>query len=144
MGREMQHRVAVDDVERRIGEVERLAVHHEELALQAALGEIRGGERDGSRGQVDAANDCAALREAREIVAQSAADIEQLLPAISREVYEHRQVMELFEAVGLSLREELRRADGMGRDFPVVYVPVPIGSHGVEGATAQGNRDRAL
>ncbi len=76
------------------------------------------------------------LREAHEIGAGAAADVEHPLSAIAVEIDEPQQVVQLLEVILIEVGKEARRADGMGGDVEVVDVLVPVRADVSNGGTA--------
>ena len=97
-----------------------------ERARRGPAAEVRAGEIDRARRDIDAGHDGTAAREAREIVAEATADVEHGLAGIAGEVDALRQIAQLLEAVGLHLLEELPRSRRMAGDLPVGDVLVPV------------------
>ena len=88
-----------------------LAVGDLELAAEALLLEIGARQVDRRRGEVDAGDVGAALREPRQIDAGAAADLENRSAAVAVEVDEPQQMVELFEMILIEIVEEPARAD---------------------------------
>ena len=89
-----------------------LAVGFAQVRLEPLLREVLSGQRDRRRREIDAADDGAALREAGEIGAGAAADVEHTLAAIAVEVDEPQQVMQLLEVILVEIGEEARGDPG--------------------------------
>ena len=66
------------------------------------------------------------LREAHEIGAGAAADLEHALARVAVEVDEPQQMVELLEMILIEVGEESRRPDRVRRDLEVVDVLVPV------------------
>ena len=71
---------------------------------------------------IDAADDGAAFREANEIGAGAAADVEHALAAIAVEVHEPQQVVQLLEVILIEIGEEARGDPGASADLEIVDV----------------------
>ena len=63
----------------------------------------------------------------QQIVAWTAADVQNRSAAIAVKVHEPEQMVELLEMVLIQVVEKPARSDRMPRDLEVVNVPVPIG-----------------
>ena len=72
-------------------------------------------------------------READQIGAGAASDLEHAAPAKLIERYQPRQMMQLLEMILLEIGEEAGRARRMRRDVEVVNVRVPVRAHGALG-----------
>ncbi len=83
-----------------------LAVGFAQVRLEPLLREVLAGQRDRRRREIDAGDERAALREAREIGAGAAADFEHTLAAVAVEVDEPQQVVQLLEVILVEIGEE--------------------------------------
>ena len=90
------------------------------------LREVLSCERDRGRRDVDAGHLRAAAREANQVRSRPAPDLENLLAVVAAEVDQPWQVVQFLEVVLIEVLEEPGRADGMLRDFEIVYVTVPV------------------
>ena len=89
--------------------------------------EILAREIDGRLGQVDAGDARAALREAEQVDADAAADLEDGAVFVAvLEIDDPRQVVQFVEAVIVQIVEEFPRADGVAGHFEIVDVFVPV------------------
>ena len=122
----------VDEVERVVGERQPFAVGDPEVALEPLLLEVGPRERDRRLGEVDAGDQRAAAGEPREVHAGAAAHFENPASAISVEVDEAQQVMELLEVILIEIVEEPARPDRMLRDLEIVDVPLPVRANVVD------------
>ena len=106
-----------------------LAVGDLEGAGQALLLEVGAGEVDGRRGEIDAGDRGAALRETGQVDAGAAADFENRSPAVAVKGHEPQQMVELFEMVLVEVVEKAPGTDRMARDLEIVDMVVPVGAH---------------
>ena len=72
-------------------------------------------------------------READQIGAGAASDLEHAAPAELIERHEPRQMVQLLEVILLEIGEEAGRAGRMRRDVEIVNVRVPVRAHGALG-----------
>src|SRR6476620_6825994 len=78
----------------------------------------------------------AALREPGEIYCGPATDLEYRFAAISVEIDEPQQMVQLFEVILIEICKELARSNRMAGDREIVDVPLPVGAHFVDGRHA--------
>ena len=103
-----------------------LAVRFAELALEPLLLEVLARQLDRRRGEVDARDDRAAARKARQVGAGAAAHFEHPFAAPSVEVDQPQEVMQFFEVILIEIAEESRRSHRMRGDLEIVNVVIPV------------------
>ena len=96
------------------------------------------------RREVDAADDRATFREAGEIRAGAAADVEHALAFHAVEGHEAQQVVELLEMILVQVTEERRRARRLAADLEVVDVSIPVVADVSCGGTDRGGHGTLL
>ena len=126
---EVQHGVAIDEIEVIVGKVELLAIHDMEIPSEPALLEVAFGELDRARSEVYTEGARTATREASSVIAHAAPYVEHGLPRVGVVVHEPRQIVQLLEAVVLDLAKECCASGLAARDLPIVDVLVPEGAH---------------
>ena len=131
IGRVVQHAVAVDEIEARIGKWKRLCIVVDEAAGQTAQPEVFLGEAQMAAGQVDVRDPRAVSCELREVGADSAADFEDVLARMPIEFHHRRHPRRITPiAVRFDFVEPVQRA----RHAPIgvvradgVLVPLRLG-----------------
>jgi hypothetical protein len=126
IGGVLDNPVGVHQVKGVIGEWQAFPVGDLEPAREALLGEVGARQLDGRRGEIDAGDVGAALREPGQVDPGATADFKNRSAAIAVKVHESEQVMQFFEVILVEIVEEAARADGMPRNLQVVNVPVPV------------------
>ena len=130
--------MTVDDVERSVLEGERLAVRELQIDGDPGVGGILARQLERGLRKIDPGRDGAALREAHEISANPAADLEERLSPIAVEIHQPGKVTKLVEPVQVELVEELLRPRSMASHLEVMdpLVPVSLDSfqEGAQGA----------
>ncbi len=131
--------VRVDSVERRVAEGERLAVGHLERGVRDTVQlDVAPRQVDRLLGQVDAGDPRAAPREANQVGADAAADLQQALAAIAVEVDQARQVPQLVEAVIIQIVEERERSGRCVAHLLIVDPAVPVRANLVDQRRSAG------
>ena len=128
--------VREDEIEGVVGKRKRLAVGDAQVGIEPLLLEVCLRQVDGRCGEIDAGAHGAALREPREIDGRAAADLEDRLAAVSIEVDETQQVMELLEVILIEIVEEPARPHRMAGDFEIVDMLFPVPANFVDGRHA--------
>ena len=106
VGRVLHDAVCENEIERAVGVRQMLSVGFAQVRFEALLREVLSGQRDRRRRDIDATDERAALREANEIGAGAAADVEHTLAAIAVEVHETQEVVQLLEVILVEIGEE--------------------------------------
>ena len=112
VGRVLHDAVRVDEIERSLAKRQRLAVGDGEACRQLLEREILRRQRDRRRREVDAGDHRAVSREANQIGAGAASDLEHAAAAILIERHETRQMMQLLEVILLEIGEEAGEPGG--------------------------------
>src|SRR3954468_5387632 len=112
--------MGVNEVKAVVGKRQPLAVGDLEGAGQPLLREIGPGEVDGRRGEIDASDRGAALREPGQVDAGAAADFENRSAAVAVKGHEPQQMMELFKMILVEVVEKAARPDRMTGDLEIV------------------------
>jgi glycerol-3-phosphate dehydrogenase len=130
--------VSVDDVERPIVERKGLSIGLLQIHLDLRVTRVLPRELEGGLGEIDAGDQGAASREANEVGANPAADLEEGFSPIAFEIDEAGEVPELVEPILVEIGEELPGSRSVAGHLEVVDALVPVGldsfQEGVQGA----------
>src|SRR5262249_25694181 len=118
--------MAEDQIERLVGKWQPLAVGDPEVASEALLIEVCAGQIDRGRRDIDAGHVGAAFREARQVDAGAAADVQNAAAPALVKGNKPQEVVQLLEVVVVEVVEKSTGPDGMPCHVEVVNVPVPV------------------